>query len=365
MSDWTGISNASAIPWLLERNNSPVRYYTLLSLLGYSQKDSDVVEAKKSINSDSRIIRILSKQNPEGFWESSAEPYLPKYKSSYWQVMILGMLGLDKSNPNVKKAVEHVFKFQHPEGGFTEYGEEGALREYHHRKERMKKKGREMPPAKDWIQKQVHDSQLTCLTGNMCLALIRLGYSADKRVKRALDWLMRVQNEDGGWLCPYWNAHAKDKHGCFMGTITPLDAFSEIPSQNRTAGMTKSMESGIEFLLMHHLFRSDHHDFRVINESWLTMGFPQFFYDILRGLSVICKSGYGDDRRIDQALEVLIKKQHRGTWVLESSPVGRMQTNLEQKNKPSKWITLKALEVIKSVQETRGSVLLNHIDGSP
>ncbi len=56
-----------------------------------------------------------------------------------------------------------------------------------------------------------------------------------------------------------------------MGTITPLDAFSELPARLRTSEMINSMETGIEFLLKHRLFRADHHDFKVIKESWLTV----------------------------------------------------------------------------------------------
>jgi hypothetical protein len=354
LNNWTQTLNVNPIPWLTERENPSVRYRTLIDLLGYSRNHSDVIEAQAAISTDPRVLRILSRQKPDGHWESATDPYLPKYKSSYWQVMVLGMLGMNMSDPRVERAVEHVFQFQQPNGGFAECGEEGAQREYQFRKERMSKQGGEMPPKLEWIKERVHDAQLTCLTGNMCLALTRLGYSDDRRVKRALDWLIDVQNEDGGWLCPYWGAHIKDKHGCFMGTITPLDALSEIKPETRTPAMRKSLESGIEFLLMHHLFKSDHHDFKVINESWLKLGFPTFFYDILRGLTVVCKAGRADDPRIDDAIEVLMEKQQNdGRWLLESTPTGRMQTNLEPKNRPSKWVTLNALKVIKSTHETR------------
>lgn len=357
MNEWRRDLKADPITWLTDRDNPSVRYLTLIHLLGFSQDHPEVLEARRAITSNPRVVKILSKQGPEGQWGSAAEPYLPKYKSSYWQVMILGMLGLRRTLPSVRKAIEHVFQFQHPEGGFSECGEVGARKEYQYLKERAEKKERVMPPEHQWIQEHIHEFQLTCLTGNVCLALIRLGYASDRRVKRGLKWLVKVQNEDGGWLCPYWKAHTKDKHGCFMGTITPLDAFSELPARFSTSEIVNSMETGIEFLLKHRLFRADHHDFKVIKESWLTLGFPQFFYDILRGLSVVCKAEHADDRRIDEALIILLKKQQDdGRWILESSPVGRMQTNLERKGKPSKWITFNALRVIKSVYETRGAL---------
>ena len=362
MTDWTKVLKGDPLKWLTSADNHPVRYQTLIHLLDYSTDHPDVLEMRGLISSDPKVARILSKQSRDGHWESSTEPYKPKYKSSYWQVMILGMLGLERSNLNVERAVEHVFQFQHEKGGFAEYGEAGARRKYQRMKEKLLKKGQKPPTEDQWTQEKVHDSQLTCLTGNVCLALVRLGYGSDRRVKRALRWLVNVQNEDGGWLCPYWGAHKDDRHGCFMGTITPLDAFSEMPANDRPPDMIDSLDAGVEFLLMHRLFRADHHGFKVINESWLELGFPQFFYDLLRGLSVVCKAGYADDERIDEALRILLDKQLAdGSWILESSPIGRMQTNLEQKGRPSKWVTLEALRVVKSVYETRGAFELDRL----
>ena len=88
----------------------------------------------------------------------------------------------------------------------------------------------------------------------------------------------------------------------------------------------------------------------------MKLGFPQFFYDILRGLQVVTKLGYANDERIKDALELLLQKQNpEGKWILESTPSGRMRTDLEKKGKPSKWITLNAFRVIKTVQQNRAS----------
>jgi hypothetical protein len=140
-----------------------------------------------------------------------------------------------------------------------------------------------------------------------------------------------------------------------MGTITPLHAFAEYPKENRTHSMQNAIENGAEFLLMHKLFKADNHDFKIIKPSWLRLGFPQFFYDILRGLSVITNLGYANDKRIDDALRVLLQKQtETGRWTTEAALTGRLQTNLEREGQPSKWITLEALRVIKRVVEKRG-----------
>ncbi|MFX1313241.1 MAG: nitrogen fixation protein NifH, partial [Promethearchaeota archaeon] len=57
--------------------------------------------------------------------------------------------------------------------------------------------------------------------------------------------------------------------------------------------------------------------------------------------------GYKDDRMQD-AIDLVISKQNENSrWILEKSFNGRMQANIEQKGKESKWITLFALKVLK------------------
>jgi hypothetical protein len=76
-----------------------------------------------------------------------------------------------------------------------------------------------------------------------------MGYGEDPRVKKALNWLVRIQNSDGGWLCPYWKAHIKYKHSCFYGTICSLEAFSEVPETKRSSEINSVIEKAVEFLL--------------------------------------------------------------------------------------------------------------------
>ncbi len=183
----------------------------------------------------------------------------------------------------------------------------------------------------------------------MAAALIRLGYENDQRVKQALQWLVKIQNPDGGWLCPYWRAHIKDRHGCFYGTIAPLEALSEVRQEKLTPAMKQAIQGGAEFLLMHRLYQADHNNYKIINPAWLKFGFPWFYgYSILRGLDIVTKLGYRGDERAGAALKILKQKQGQdGKWVLENAPTGRMQVNIEAVGKPSKWITLIALRILQ------------------
>ncbi len=352
MSDWKTQLKGDLTGWLLEEDNPSVRYFTLRDLVGRPGNDPEVKAARAAIP-DSRVVkRIFARQDPGGFWGDPANPYLPKYKSTYWTLMLLGHLAMSREDARVQRAVEYVFHFQQPKGGFAEFGEEEARREYAHVVQRRRAKGKEPPEESVFVADLVHQMTLSCLTGSMVAALLRLGYGDDPRLWRAVDWLVSIQRADGGWLCPYWKAHIRDKHSCFYGAISSLEAFAEIPEDRRPPEVREAAARGAEFLLMHRLYRADHHDFRVINPGWLELSFPWFYrYHVLRGLWVLIRLGYRDERMEDALAVLLEKRTPEGKWMLEATPHGRMQANLEKKGQPSKWLTMYALWVLKAADE--------------
>jgi len=69
--------------------------------------------------------------------------------------------------------------------------------------------------------------------------------------------------------------------------------------------------------------------------------------DVLEILGILTKLGY-HDQRMQEAIDLVVSKQDDlGRWRLERSFNGRFQVNIEQEDKPSKWITLKALTLLK------------------
>ncbi|MFB0522921.1 MAG: hypothetical protein ACETV1_04060 [Candidatus Bathyarchaeia archaeon] len=54
-------------------------------------------------------------------------------------------------------------------------------------------KDREPPPFEAWAQEKIREYEMSCLTGNVAAALIRLGYASDSRVRMALNGLRRYR----------------------------------------------------------------------------------------------------------------------------------------------------------------------------
>ena len=337
----------AVLDWLLEPGNPSVRYFALRGLLGRPEDDPDVAEARRAVTGSVPVQKIFARANRDGIWGDPENPYLPKYKATYWTVMLLAELGLTCEDERARQAAGSLFGFQQPCGGFAECGDAGARREWTQVVARRLAKGQEPPGEDAFVADRLHQVTLSCLTGNVLSAFLRLGFAVDLRLAHAVDWLLEIQNKDGGWLCPYWKAHVRDRHSCFFGTIAPLEALSELPLDRRSPAIEDAADRAAEFLLTHRLYKADHHGFCVIDPRWLTLCFPfSYNYTVLRGLSVLSRLGIRDERMQD-ALEVLREKRTEdGKWLLEGTPGGRMQTTLEKKGASSKWITLTCLRVL-------------------
>ena len=61
------------------------------------------------------------------------------------------------------------------------------------------------------------------------------------------------------------------------------------------------------------------------------------------------------DERMSDALSVLISKQNdEGKWILQNTFNGRFWVNIEEKGQASKWITLKAMIVLRQFLNAPG-----------
>jgi hypothetical protein len=310
------LEEKEVVDWLLEREQPVVRYYTMVNLLDKSTNNEEVGGAYSDMTKRGWAFDILKEQEPGGYWESREDLYQPKYLATNWRSIVLSDFGLTKEDRRIEMAAELFFK--------------------------------------EWLE--VKDNVLTdgevCVVGNLARTLTRFGYADDSRVKKLFDWLVQDQKEDGGWHC-----FKSDK-----GTLDcweALAAFASLPREKWTRSIKKSAEKGAEFYLERELFKEGER-----YEPWFRFHYPvHYYYDILVGLDTITALGYGSDKRLGPALKIIEEKRRPdGTWALEAvhPDIGpganfslRKQPTpfvLEEKGKPSKWITLTALRVMKRVQ---------------
>lgn len=333
MKYWKKFLNSDTLDWLLEEDNPSIRYFSLVELLETPLDDIRVIEAKKKIMTSGIVPKIFARQKKEGFWEKRENFYISsKYKGTVWTFHLLTYLGCDPHDERLLKTCEFILENSQDKqsGGFSiRIGNDGG---------------------------GDHNGVEPCLTGNMIWCLIKAGYLNDKRVQKGIRWILKYQRYDDGaskspegWPYEGWEM-CWGKHSCTMGVVKTLKALIEIPVSARTPEIKSKIESAVEYLLKHRIFKKSSDLKQVAKGEWLKFGFPRFWdTDALEILGILatleCK-----DKRMKEALDLIISKQRReGKWNLESTWSGRMQCAIEQKGKPSKWVTLHALKALKNV----------------
>jgi len=250
---------------------------------------------------------------------SGADLYRPKYIVTNWLAIVLADLGMTRSDPRIRRTAEMIL-------------------------DRWSKRGGDLTGRSGEI----------CVTGNAVRTLIRFGYLDHPVVQRSIAWIVRTQKADGGWHC------FRSRTGTLDGW-EGLAALAEIPEEARGEAVRRSAERGAEFYLRHHLMDEG----RVRYPPWFRIHYPNhYYYDVLVGLRILARLGYGEDPRIAPAIRWLRSKRGRdGTWALDAAHPDLDAAHggyvfrhlvfpmlLEPLNLPSQWATVEALSVLARVE---------------
>ena len=307
--------------WLTEDASDPsVRARFMLEVEGRSPQDPAVREAVRAIGRTGWAASLLEHQQPDGHWftrgSSSQELYSPKYLVTNWRAIVLAELGMTRADPRIRRTAELI------------------LDRWGRQSNELSGRGAEI-----------------CITGNAVRTLVRFGYFDDPVVQRAISWIVRAQKADGGWHC------FKSTKGT-LDSWEGLAALAEIPLAARTASVRKAIARGAEFYLKRHLMEEGLTSYA----PWFRIHFPNhYYYDVLVGLRILTRLGYGSDRRMLPALRWLQRKRSRGgTWALDAThpdlvldpgdswwPTAIFPMILEQAGVPSRWATVEALSILK------------------
>ncbi|MHB1314746.1 MAG: nitrogen fixation protein NifH [Christensenellales bacterium] len=328
MNDWKAVLKADPTDWLLEEENPSVRYFALKDISDKPEDDAEVQTAKQEIMRRGLVPEILEKQREEAYVNNFPSFYTFKYKGLVWSLITLAELGASPET-QIREQCEYLLKNaqEKGDGGFSMH-------------EAMKTGGGRISEV------------IPCLSGNMVWCLIRFGYLHDPRVQKGIQWLNRFARfNDGVEEHPQVPPYDKyeicwGKHTCFMGIVKALKALSEIPEAERTGETVETIQKAVEFLLAHHIYKQSHNLNRVSKPGWKKFGFPMMYQtDILAILDILTSLGIKDSR-MDEALNVVLSKQDAdGRWKMENAY--SLLVPVEQADEQSKWITLRALRVLK------------------
>ena len=327
---------SESLDWLLEEENPGVRYLALRDLLGLRSNDPDLIKARELAHRVGPIATVLDAMHPDGYWEEPGPGYLPKYRSTVWSIILLAQLGASIDlDQRIRIACDYLMAHAFNETGqFTTNGRPSGTAD--------------------------------CLQGNLCAALLDIGYK-DPRLNSAFEWMARTVTGEG--LAPFEDKNATlryyaGKRGpgfvcgannnmpCAWGAAKVMLAFSKLPGLQRTALIEAAIQQGIDFLLSVDPLEATYPSGWNAKPSgnWWKFGFPVFYVtDILQVVEALVYLGVGTDLRLTNVLDYIASKQDQdGRWLLEYEYTGKSWVDFGYKKQPNKWVTHRVLKVLHS-----------------
>ena len=258
---------------------------------------------------------FLKKRNKEGYWGRGF--YQPKWTSTHYTILDLKNLGLSQNNKEIRQALFLIIQnLKGPDGGIYPTGK--------NRKSDV------------------------CINGMFLNYASYFGIKEDD-LKSIVDFLIMEHMDDGGFNC-FSNTKGA-VHSSMNSTLSVLEGILEYATNGYKYKVRELQSAAIksrEFLLQHKLFRSDRTGL-IIDKKMLMLSYPsRWRYDILRALDYFRLAECAYDSRMNDAIEVLLKKRRADRkWPLQAKHPGKTHFDMEQTGKPSRWNTLRALRVLK------------------
>jgi hypothetical protein len=272
-----------------------------------------------------------------GYWVKPGPGYNPKYRSTVWSILLLAQLGASVGeDKRIAQACAYILDHALTDGG--QFSISGA-------------------PS----------GTIDCLQGNLAWAMLELGYD-DPRLERVFDWMARSVTGEGiapstdhqatvryyaGKCDPTFACGANDKLPCAWGAVKVMLALGKWPRERHTPAMERAVRQGIDFF-----FSVDPSGAAYPcgyaskpSQNWWKFGFPLFYVtDLLQLVEALATLGKGNDPRLSNTIALLREKQDaNGRWALEYDYAGKTWAEFGEKKQPTKWVTLRALRVLKAI----------------
>lgn len=296
----------TVIDWLMG-SDPAIRWQVLRDLT--DAPAADVAAERARVAREGWGAQLLAAQGPDGRW--SGGTFFPQWTSTEATLTLLYRFGLDPSSEEARRAIAPVH--------------EAARWEY--------------DPDLRFFEGEVEP----CINGRV----VAIGAYFGQDVRGIVDRLLTEQMADGGWNCEQENGSTR---GSFDSTLNVLEGLLEYERSTGADGdVAAARVRGEEYLLERRLLRRLS-DGEVPQQRWLHVGFPNaWFYDVARVLDHLRSARPAPDERATGALDVLESKRGADDrWPLDHAYHDRLLVDLgEREGGPSRWITLRALRVLR------------------
>lgn len=306
------------IEWLLD-SDPAIRWQVMRDL---TDAPADEVAAERArVTDEGWGARLLALQAPDGQWGGGS--LFPEFTGTTPTLQLLRDFGLDPQSDAAQRAIALVrdnSKWDHA--------------------------------GQDYFAGEVEP----CINGRAVV----FGAYFGQDVQGIVDRLLTEQMADGGWNCEQENGSIR---GSFDTTINVLEGLLEYErATGATPDVTAARERGQEYLLERRMFRRSSTG-EVVNPAYKYFFYPtRWHYDVLRGLHYLRTAGVAPDERVTEAMDLVRQRRDEdGRWRMDFSYPGEVHFDMEEGDgKPSRWITLHALRVLRWADGVGTSAAASH-----
>jgi hypothetical protein len=300
----------TVLDWLLD-SDPAIRWQVLRDLT--DAQTEEVGAERERVAQEGWGAELLAAQGADGQWSGGA--LFPEWRSTTYTLQLLRQFGVDPTSEKVQHAIARVranSRWEHDDEPYFEG---------------------EVEP---------------CINGR----LVSLGAYFGVDVRGVVNRLLTEQMDDDGWNCEQEKGSTR---GSFDTTINVLEGLLDF---ERFAGdhaeVSAARKRGEEYLLKRRMFRRLSTGAVITprkgGSDWLQFSFPYGWrYGVLRGLDYLRGAGVTPDERIAEAIGVVKSKRDAdGRWPLDHAHHDSLLVDFdEREGKPSRWITLHALRVLR------------------
>ncbi|ERK71331.1 hypothetical protein N136_02320 [Leifsonia aquatica ATCC 14665] len=309
------MSAMTAIDWLLDADPA-LRWQALRDLTDAT--DEEVATERSRVAREGWGAELLAAQDADGRWDGGtyrpgwvdeSRPFFDAWTATHFVLQQLADFGVDPAAPEVREAIARVRENVRWEHAGERYFDG------------------EVEP---------------CINGMALAAAAYFGEDGSRIAATLVDGRL----VDGAWNC--WAEYGA-RVSSFHSTICVVEGLAAWRGTGRAdPAVAEALASGEEYLLERGLYRR--RSTGAVADPRMTMlSYPvRWYHDVLRGLEHFRTVDRRDPRLAD-AVELLRgKADERGLWRLENHHEGPAWNDWgEGEGHPSRWITLRALRVLR------------------
>lgn len=330
---------SSLIEKLLKSKEPSIQWKTRVNILGMDRESAEIQHLTKQIKHSVRVKALLQKVDKTGSLKYERSVY-DKWQGTHWVLMSLADIGYPKGDKLLFPLADDVLTMWLGKRFFTEFIATKKTEAY---------KVDAIPV--------MQGRHRTCASqqGNALYSILQLGLE-DDRIHQLAERLMHWQWPDGGWNC---DKNPDAQKSTFIHTLYSMRALALYSKHTGNKEALKSAQKASEVFLKRKLFKRASSN-KIIRPEFIKLHYPLYWhYDILGALTIFAEMGITEDKRLNDALTLLEKKElPTGGWAAEGRYYKKISSDFSlnadyiewggvSTKQMNEWITVDVLFVLK------------------